>query len=121
MPVVQSGRTPSGNARASTRSPLNVEISAKIPVRDLLGQCQATDWIGLRWAILWWPLGPSGTVCWWLRVRHQSFLPADWCLTRSYSANHRHFTTFGLWSRVGYRSARLVPHSLTQRCGGVLF
>jgi len=52
MPVVQSGRTPSGNARASTRSPLNVEISAKIPVRDLLGQCQATDWIGLRWAMV---------------------------------------------------------------------
>jgi len=33
----------------------------------------------------------------------------------SYSASHRHFTTFGLWSRVGHRSARLVPHSLTQR------
>ena len=27
--------TPSGNAGASTRSPLNPEISAKIPVRDL--------------------------------------------------------------------------------------
>jgi hypothetical protein len=32
----QSGRTLSGNTGASTRSPLNVEISAKIPVRDFL-------------------------------------------------------------------------------------
>ena len=23
-------------------------------------------------------------------VGHHSFLPADWCLTRSYSASHRH-------------------------------
>src|SRR5262249_3247576 len=32
----------------TTRSPRNTEISAKIPVQDLWGQCQATNWFGLR-------------------------------------------------------------------------
>jgi hypothetical protein len=33
-----------------------------------------------------------------LRVGHHSFLLADWCLTRSYGASHRHLATFSLWS-----------------------
>jgi hypothetical protein len=36
MSVGQSGRTLSGNTGASTRSPLNVEISARMPLRDFL-------------------------------------------------------------------------------------
>src|SRR6516164_5603531 len=36
MPVGQSGRTLSGNTGACTRSPLNVEISARMPLRDFL-------------------------------------------------------------------------------------
>jgi hypothetical protein len=106
--------TLSGDTGASTRSPRNIEISAKIPVPDLWGQCQHTDWIALRWAILGSPLGPSGTAaggCEWGTVHPCPLVPHS----LSYSASHRHFTTFGLWSRVGHRSARLVPHSLTQR------
>src|SRR5262249_17245431 len=34
MPVGQSGRTLSGKIGASTRSPRNIEISAKVPLRD---------------------------------------------------------------------------------------
>jgi hypothetical protein len=46
---------------ASTRSPLDVEISAKIPLRDLLRQCQDnTDWIGLYSATLVQPTGTGG-------------------------------------------------------------
>src|SRR5215831_8287490 len=68
MPVGQSGRTPSGNARASTRSPLNVEISAKIPLRDFLVSANIPT--GLDCAGLCWtgPLALMGIMCSGLRV-----------------------------------------------------
>jgi len=84
MPCGQSGRTPSGNAGASTRSPLNVEDKCQDTGSRFLGQCQHTDWIGLCWAILGSPLGPSGTAaggCEWA-----PFIRALWCLTRSHTA-----------------------------------
>src|SRR5262249_23602466 len=34
--------------------------SSKLPLRDLGGQCQHTDWIGLCWAILGQPVGTRG-------------------------------------------------------------
>src|SRR5262249_13138568 len=47
---------------ASTRSLRNIEISAKIPLQDLLGQCEGTDWFGLRCAILGQPLARPGVL-----------------------------------------------------------
>ena len=41
----------------------NIEISAKIPLQDLLGQCQHTDWIGLRLAMLDRPVALMGRMC----------------------------------------------------------
>src|SRR5262252_9595252 len=66
--VGQSGRTPSGNAGASTRSPLNVEISAKIPLGDFLGSANVPT--GLDCAGLCWtgPLALMGIMCSGLRV-----------------------------------------------------
>src|SRR5215813_13433569 len=68
MPIGQSGRTPSGNAGASTRSPLNVEISAKIPLRDFLVSADVPT--GLDCAGLCWtgPLALMGIMCSGLRV-----------------------------------------------------
>jgi len=70
------------------------------------------DWIVQGYAGI--ATGAFWDSCWWLRVGtvHPCPLVPH---SLSYSASHRHFTTFGLWSRVGHRSARLVPHSLTQR------
>src|SRR5215471_9082045 len=66
--IGQSGRTPSGNAGASTRSPLNVEISAKIPLRDFLVSADVPT--GLDCAGLCWtgPLALMGIMCSGLRV-----------------------------------------------------
>src|SRR5262249_33220481 len=67
-PVGGGGRTPPGNARASTRSPLNVEISAKIPLRDFLVSADVPT--GLDCAGLCWtgPLALMGIMCSGLRV-----------------------------------------------------
>ena len=53
---------------APARSPLNIEISATIPLQDFFGQCQHTDWIGLWRAILGLPTGTDGVSSQWQRV-----------------------------------------------------
>jgi hypothetical protein len=59
------------NSQPPLACPLKFGAVPKYHSRFLV-QCQHTNWIGLCGAILWWPLGPSGTRCWWLRVGHQS-------------------------------------------------
>ena len=81
------------------------EISWSVPTYRL-------DWIVLGYSGV--ATGAFWDSCWWLRVGTVHACPLV-PHSLSYSASHRHFTTFGLWSRVGHRSARLVPHSLTQR------
>jgi hypothetical protein len=93
---------------ASTRSPRNIEISAKIPLRDLLRQCEGTNWIGLCWTILDAAIGTlvlmalPWTGRWWLRVGHQSLQPSGASLARTAAA--------GLIFDVGY-SRRSHRHS----------
>jgi hypothetical protein len=70
---------------ASTRSPRNIEISAKIPLRDLLRQSQDnTDWIGLWLAILGLPTGTDGVSSQWQRVEATP-LRANSASTRSHN------------------------------------
>src|SRR5262249_13301545 len=75
--------TLSGDTGASTRSPRNIEISAKIPVPDLWGQCQHTDWIafGLFWGRHWGLLVQLLVV-----ARGAPFIRALGCLTRFHTA-----------------------------------
>ena len=61
------------------------------------------DWIVQGYAGI--ATGAFWDSCWWLRVGTVHACPLV-PHSLSYSASHRHFTTFGLWSRVGYRSAR---------------
>jgi len=82
----------------------NIEISAKIPLQDLLGQCQHTDWIGLRLAMLDRPVGTYGeNVQWAASGGHPSSLRKS-ASTRSHS---------GLWLDIRrcaiLRSATGIP------------
>ena len=79
---------------ASTRSLRNVEISVKIPfeiswsVPTYRLDCVAVGYSGVTTGAFW-------DSCWWLRVGtvHPCPLVPH---SLSYSASHRHFTTFGL-------------------------
>jgi len=71
---------------APARSPLNIEISATIPLQDFFGQCQHTDWIGLWRAILGLPTGTDGVSSQWQRVEATP-LRANSASTRSSHTN----------------------------------
>src|SRR6516164_8793039 len=73
-------------------------------------QCQDTDYrFKISWAVPsyqldWMMLVATGAFwdsCWWLRVERHSFLPADWCLTRTYAlttGTSRHSACGREWS-----------------------
>jgi hypothetical protein len=93
------------SVRASTRSPLSIEMSAKIPLQHLLGRAKVPTGLdcgelfyGSHWGLLGQPAGG----CEWGTVQ------PGWCLTRSHSASHRHFTTFNLWSEREHCFANAV-------------